>query len=245
MDLVDAHVHAYEYEEEDWSAIAGMGGRVIMVAVSEDLESSRRTLGLTPPPNLRLFNCVGIHPWNAHKVGSGEIRELETLVGENRVDCIGEVGVDKRFVPQTWEAQVRVFEEMLELAREHGLPVNIHAAGAWREALVMVLRHRVERALFHWYTGPLDVLGDIVDAGYLVSVNAAAEIQAKQRAIIEKAPLESMVTESDGPYEYRGLRLSTTLLPKLLGIIAELKGEEVEAIARRVWQNFTRGFIAP
>lgn len=243
--LVDAHVHAHEYGEEDWKSIAGLGDRVIIVAVSEDLESSQETLRLTPPPNTRLVPCVGIHPWNAHKATQKDLGGIEKLVGGGRVECIGEVGVDRKFVPQTWETQVRVFNRMLEIAREYSLPVNIHAAGAWREALELVLKARVEKALFHWYTGPLDVLKDIVEAGYLLSVNAAAEIQAKQRRIIEEAPLSAMVTESDGPYEYRGLRLSTSMIPRLVGMIAEIKGTDGSKVASRVWANLTGGFLTP
>ncbi|MEK6737836.1 MAG: TatD family hydrolase, partial [Planctomycetota bacterium] len=48
------------------------------------------------------------------------------------------------------------------------LPVIIHSRGAWRDCLKMTKDAGVSRAVFHWYSGPLDVLEEIIDAGYYV-----------------------------------------------------------------------------
>jgi len=224
---VDAHVHLYEdptmADEE-----------TILVAVSDDLESSLKTLSLKGE---NVVPCVGVHPWSSPEVGEEELKEFEKLV--ERALCLGEIGLDKRYVPD-FEKQRRVFEHFLTLSKEYSLPVNLHALDAWEEVFNMLLRYDVDRAYFHWFNGPLHLLDEIVSQGYYVGINAAAKIQKKHLRVIERAPLTSIMTESDGPYVYRGVKLTPKAVPELIGIIAKVKKVSEEAVAEAVLRNFKR-----
>lgn len=165
----------------------------------------------------------------------GEAERVAALAG--RASCIGEVGLDKKFVPQTFEKQLPVFRRMVEAAVERGLPLNIHSPGAWRDVYRVLRDYGVEKAVFHWYTGPLDLLREIVSAGYYVSVNAALKVQAKMRRVAREAPLESIVLESDGPYRYRGLELSPRMIPEAARLVAAEKGVTLEAVREAVLEN--------
>ena len=54
--------------------------------------------------------------------------------------------------------------------------------------------------IFHWYSGPIKLIPDILAQGYYFSVNEAMTLSKNGRAIIDRIPRERMLTESDAPY---------------------------------------------
>ena len=233
---VDSHCNLHEFSDEE---VVELARDYVIVAVSDDLESTLRTLKLAKEHE-NVIACAGVHPWSLDEVSDEEIVEVLKVIERGEVDCVGEVGLDKVFVPKTWGRQQVVFRQFLKAAREQGLPVNVHSPGAWREALDFLRKFDIERAVFHWYTGPLDLLEEIGKSGYFISANPAIKIQRKHREVVSRAPLNMLLTESDGPYEYRGLRLTPRLLPELVRQVSEIKGVEEERLVEIVKENFRR-----
>jgi Mg-dependent DNase len=128
------------------------------------------------------------------------------------------------------------------MAKEYDLVLNIHSPDAWREVYDMVTRVDVDKVIFHWYTGPLDLIGDVTEQGYYISVNAALKIQEKSRRVAEVVPLRFMLTESDGPYEYRGIRLTPLMIRELVPEIAKIKGVDAATVEDSVYFNYTKLF---
>jgi TatD DNase family protein len=228
--FTDAHCHAHEFSDAE---LEGFGDSFeVIIAVSDDLASSERTLDLSKRYAF-LAPCVGVHPW---ALGGDDLHELakrlEDLVRRGGVLCLGEVGLDLAFVPQTFEKQLEFFRMVLDIAKDYDLAVNVHAAKAWRQALEEVSAKGVRRALFHWYNGPLDVLSEIVARGYLISVNPTVRLSAKHLEIAKKVPLSALTFESDGPYDYRGLHLHPRLIPETVSLVAKERGlDESELLA--------------
>lgn len=231
--FTDAHCHAHEYSEAELKSF----GKIfkIVVAVSDDIASSDRTLALARRFAF-LAPCVGVHPW---AIGDEDtdllVRKLEALVRTGEAFCLGEVGLDLAFVPQTFGKQLAFFRRLLDLAKDYDLPVNVHAAKAWRQAFEEVARKGVRRVLFHWYNGPLDVLSEIAARGYLISINPTVLVSPKHLEIAKRVPLSALTFESDGPYEYRGLRLDPRMIPKAVSFVAkerELEDSELIEISK-------------
>jgi len=239
LKYTDAHCHAHELPLDELGSYGELFE--LIVAVSDDLESSLRTLKLAERYRF-LHPCVGIHPWTIGEAEDLEeqLRGLEKLVAEGGVTCLGEIGLDKAFVPQTIDKQLEVFRRLLDLARDYDLAVNLHAAKAWRLVLAEVVAKGVRRALFHWFTGPLDVLREVVARGYLVSINPTVKISAKHMAVAKAAPLHAVVFESDGPYEYRGLSLRPGLVPETVRLVAGERGITVEELVEASRENVMR-----
>ncbi|MEM0486682.1 MAG: TatD family hydrolase, partial [Sulfolobales archaeon] len=165
---------------------------------------------------------------------------IEELVIKHDVLFLGEVGLDKAFHPETFELQIKVFEGFLKLARDYGLGLSVHAAGAWRDTLNLLKEYKVRAAVFHWYTGPLELVNEIVSEGYFIGINPALLIQKKHGLVLERTPIEFILTESDGPYNYRGLTLGPELLEALLKRISEVKSMELEKVSEQVSKNFQK-----
>jgi Mg-dependent DNase len=122
--------------------------------------------------------------------------------------------------------------------------VNVHAPDAWTDAVEELRRADVGRALIHWYTGPLDLLETIRDLGYYISINPVLTIQKKHQVAAKAADRRIVLVESDGPYEYRGMRLAPPAIRKTVEKLAELWEttqvyvvEVVENNAARLWRR--------
>jgi TatD DNase family protein len=233
----DAHCHLHEFNEKEIEELR----EYVIAAVSDDVESSKKTMKLAQELE-NVVPCFGIHPWVVDKASMRSVREIEVLVSSSEICCLGEVGLDKKFVPQTFSKQVRFFEEFVRMAVEYGVPLNVHAAGAWHEVYGMLLKSDVEKALLHWYTGPLDLLEELTAKGYFISINPAMEIQKKHVMIAMEVDLKRVLMESDSPYEYRGLRLTPKLIPKTLESLAKARGLRVEELKSIVESNFREFF---
>ena len=122
----------------------------------------------------------GLHPWNAR------LQFIEDHL--DQAVAIGEVGLDyhKRVLSNTSkDRQHIVFSMLLSLGQQHRKPVIIHSRYAWRDSFALTKGAGVELAVFHWYTGPSNVLREILDAGYFVSATMAAEYHAEHRRAVQ------------------------------------------------------------
>ncbi len=236
---IDSHIHAHEYSLEELKTFSST---TVLVGVSEDMESSNITLKLSD--ELEDFvPCVGIHPWEALRASEKDVSTIGELLSTMNKPCLGEVGLDRKFTPETIDKQKEVFEKLLYYAQKYNAIVNLHTAGTWRETFEFVRDHGISKAVFHWYTGPLDLIEKIVSLGYYISVNAAALVQKKSIDVIKRTPIEMMLTESDGPYKYRGgLMLGPKLIPRLYQLISSLKGLNLSSLSETIYGNYQKLF---
>ncbi|MDM7274775.1 MAG: TatD family hydrolase, partial [Thermoprotei archaeon] len=134
MSLFDMHCHAYELG--DLEATFEADKDLVIVAVSDDLESFLKVLELERSYAGRVYACAGFHPWSIREGALHQVDTIVRLASREGLRCVGEVGLDRRFLGlETWSLQVRIFREFLKLAADIDAFVNIHAPDAWSEAL--------------------------------------------------------------------------------------------------------------
>lgn len=234
MEFVDAHCHIHEFGEDDLMKYCN-SKKFKIIAVSDDLLSSLETLEISKAC-FNMIPCVGIHPWKVGRVSEKDLEAVLELAGSVRF--LGEVGIDKRFVPETYEKQLQFFRRFVEYSSSNGLGVNVHAAGAWEDALRILFKHDVKLAIIHWYTGPVKLLKDVSSMGYYVTVNPAVRVQPRSREIVLNASLDIILTESDSPYEYRGVKLTPEKIADAVNEIASIKGVGLEEVVNAVLSNY-------
>lgn len=203
--IIDTHAHLYDVSDVAAAlreaAAAGVSD-IILPGV--DLASNRCHMELRVAcADPRLHLAFGLHPGN---ITADEAGQCLAFVCERAAEAvaIGETGLDFSY---KWvrddtakkDEQRAVFARHLDLAREFNLPVIVHSRGAWRESLAMVKAAGVKAADFHWYSGPEDVLKDILDAGFVISCSPALEYSPEVRRAALYAPLGSILVETDTP----------------------------------------------
>ena len=237
--LLDAHCHLHEYSDERIASLQQLG--ILIIAVSDDYSSSLRTLEISQRFDF-VIPALGLHPWEVTADSIEDAKKIVDLIKSNRdlVKVVGEVGLDTKFRPHTIMFQEQVFLEFLEVCRELQLCMNIHSVNTWHRVLELLYRNDIPCAIFHWYTGPIDLVKKIHDHGYFISINPAVKIQEKHRKIVESAPLEMILLESDAPYKYRGLELEPRMIFSTIEVIAEVKGLKQEEVAEQLIKNSKR-----
>jgi len=237
--IYDMHVHLHEFSDEEIEEFEKQD--IVLVAVSEDLETLLRTLEIAKTFT-NVIPCAGYHPWNFRDNGSvQEAIETARVAYHNDIMCIGEVGLDNKFVPsETWHDQIRVLKVFLSLASELDAYVTLHTPYAWKQVLTMLVDMNVRKAMFHWYTGPVELIDTIISYGYYISINPAIKIQRKHIRVAENAPLQNIVLESDGPYNYRGLRLTPTMIYDTIKILSNIKNIDENSLIQNISINSQR-----
>ena len=64
----------------------------------------------------------------------------------------------------------------------------------------MLIAKGIENAIFHWYSGNVSVLKNIVNSGFFFSINSAMIQSDNGKKIIAEIPKELVLTETDFPY---------------------------------------------
>jgi TatD DNase family protein len=119
----------------------------------------------------------------------------------NGAKYIGEVGLDfSREGFSTKEIQIKSFEFVLDCIRTKNKILSLHSRRAEKEMLEMLTEKGIENAIFHWYSGSLNVLRSIVNSGFFFSINSAMIQSDNGKKIISEIPKELILTETDFPY---------------------------------------------
>lgn len=233
----DIHCHAYEYSERDIENF--IENKILIFSVSEDSESIQKNIELFNKFGLPIF--IGIHPWNAHKISKNDLKKLEEIIRVFECAGIGEIGLDKVFFSKTLEIQKEIFIEQLKIAKEYDLPVNIHSLGTLKEVLDLVIKLDIKNANFHWikYSKYVE---EIKDLGYFCSFNINVKFEENHRKCLEILNLKNILTESDGPYNYKNLEMKSSDVIQVIKEIAKFYNVSENKVLKQIKKN-TKKFI--
>ncbi len=236
LKLIDTHAHLDEIKDIKGAlARAKETGIRAVVGVGADLAANEKILELAGQyPNF-VFPAVGLHPWRLDK---DDLRANFSLIERELPRCValGEVGLDFAIeTPQ--QQQEEVLQKLLAIASREKKPVLLHARRAWVRAFDLLQTFQVERAVFHWYSGPAGVLKGIFERGYFISATPAAAYSERHRRAIQMVPLGRLLLETDAPEDYQGNPSEPKDLFVALKAVSELNGQEPAKIAEVTFLN--------
>ncbi len=248
--LIDTHAHLDDIENLA-EAIDGAkkAGLAAIIALGLDITSNQKVLAIAARYPGFVYPALGYYPDN---IKEAEIEVNLEFIKANiaRAAAIGEIGLDyskwtRARVPK--ELQKQVLREIFRIAREHDKPALIHSRYAWRDALNLAVEAGLEKAVFHWYTGPLSVLKDILAHGYFISATPAVEYHTEHQQAVKETPLSHLLLETDCPVVYaRGregeFKSSPADVIRSLKGAAALKGVSEAEIAKATTGNAQRLF---
>jgi TatD DNase family protein len=248
--VIDTHAHLDEIEElPEVLTAARSAGITGIIAVGSDGDSNRKVLDIARRYPDFIYPAIGLHPWN---IKQNTLEDELAFIREhvNDVVAIGEIGLDyhKRVVALAGkDLQKSVFESLLKIACDSQKVAVIHSRYAWRDAYDLVVKMKIERAVFHWFTGPSSVLREIVGSGYYLSATPAVEYHEEHRRAIRETPLDRLLLETDSPVVYcKGRENEFTSVPgdvlRSLAGVARLRNIHVDAVADKTSANAVRLF---
>ncbi len=243
MVLIDAHAHLDHYQAELDAALAEIDAEPILtIGVSMDLPSYRRTQAIAAGHRW-IVPTFGIHPWIAAP-WAARLDELTGAAAESPM--LGEIGLDYHWVEDTatYPAQREVLAFFLQAAAEQGKIVNLHTKGAEQDVLDLLRRYDVRRAIIHWYSGPLDVLDELIANGCYFTVGVEVLTSKRIRRIARRIPDDRLLTETDNPGGWTWIYPGEVGMPSRVGDVvnklAEMRRSTPDAVEQRVQANFAR-----
>ena len=110
--------------------------------------------------------------------------------------AIGEVGLDYHYEGYNREAQIRLFEEMLQLAQDNNLPVSFHVREAFEDFFGVIANFSKIRGVVHSFSDNKKNLKKILsETEFFIGVNGMATYST-----LPTPPLERILLETDAPF---------------------------------------------
>ncbi|MDD3063197.1 MAG: TatD family hydrolase [Massilibacteroides sp.] len=142
--------------------------------------------------------ALGLHPLYANEKKS-ELRLFSQYI--DQTSYIGEIGLDfsSEGLP-TKEDQLFVLDNILVQLTGKKKIISVHSRRAEKVLFEMLCEHEIKNVIFHWYSGPLTLIPQIVERGYYFSINEKMTKTDNGKKIIERIPPDKILTETDAPY---------------------------------------------
>lgn len=239
--VFDSHAHLDELEDlEKALQEAKESGVVGIIAIGMDMESNKKTLQIANDNPKFVYPAIGYHP--------SMIKEEEIVTNLawikdhiHEAIAIGEIGLDYK-IKLKREVQFKVFEELLEIANEFNKPIILHCRFSHKKVFEIVKKKNVKKALFHWYSGPLNLLDQILESGYFISATPALAYSPPHREAIKKTPIEKILLETDSPVSYQGKETSPKDVLITLSYVSQLKDLDNFSVSKKTTINASHFF---
>ncbi|HEU0183450.1 MAG TPA: TatD family hydrolase, partial [Agromyces mariniharenae] len=165
---------------------------------------------------------------------------------------VGETGLDfYRTGEGGRDAQYRSFEAHIEIAKRHGVALQIHDRDAHDEVLETLRRVGApERTVFHCFSGDHQLARLATDAGWYLSFagNVTFKNAENLRDALRVAPRDRILVETDAPYltpvPLRGRPNAPYLVPHTMRFMAEVLDADLDELCEQVASN-TRAVYGP
>ena len=198
-----------------------------------------------------LFPAYGLHPMYLDAHRPEHLVELREWIERERPLAIGECGLDFFVEGLDADSQHHYFIGQLQLAREHDLPVIVHARRAVDQVIAAIKQVGSLRGVVHSFPGSAEQARQLWQLGFLVGLGGPVTYERanRLRKLAATIPLECLLLETDAPDQpdagIRGQRNEPARLATVLETIARLRDEEPAKIAAATTANAERLFTLP
>jgi TatD DNase family protein len=249
--LFDSHCHldATEFDADRAQVLgraraAGVTGQVVPAVDAAGWPELRRICAA----ECDLYPAYGLHPMCLERHRPEHLEQLVEWIERERPCAIGECGLDYHVEGLDPQTQRFYFERQLRLAREHDLPLVLHARKAVEEVIHTLRRVGGLRGVVHSWSGSEEQAHQLWQLGFHLGIGGPVtyERARRLRRIVATMPLEFLLLETDAPDQplsgHPGERNEPARVADVARVVAQLRGVEVDEIALATRANAMRLF---
>lgn len=254
MELVDSHSHidvaAFDADRAavvERARAAGVTRQVVPAVVARDWDALRDVCDAHPG----LHPGYGLHPVYLDEHSHADLGALRERLEASPAVCVGECGLDFYLEDLDRERQREVLMPQLELARERGLPVVLHARHAVEAIIAAIRAFPGLTGVVHSYGGSEEQARQLFKLGFCIGIGGPVTYERANRIrrVVRTMPLEFLLLESDAPDQpnaaHRGERNEPARIVEVCECIAALRGIPPAEVAVRTTANAQRLFRLP
>jgi TatD DNase family protein len=254
MQLIDSHCHIdVEEFEPDRQAVldrAHANGITDIVVPAVDQAHWQHLRALTDAQK-GLHPAYGLHPMYMAVHRTEHIQQLDAWLDEYPAVAVGECGLDFYIPEYECEAQIKLFDAQLQIARNHQLPVIIHCRKAMDQVLKLLRRNTPLTGVLHSFNGSRQQADQAMELGFKFGIGGPItyERAKKMRALVSQLPQDALLLETDAPdqpvFGHQGKRNEPALMVNVLRALAEARGEPIDEVAAYTTRNAKTLFQLP
>lgn len=212
------------------------------------------------------YAAVGVHPHDAKTMDDTVLFMIKSLAKKNKVQAIGEIGLDYHYDFSPREEQRQWFRKQIRLANELKLPIIIHSREADQETMDILKEEQAfsetrkgwfpkkldgtgdARVLLHCYSGSAEMAEQYIKLGGTISVAGPVTYKnnKKTQKVVETISIDNLLVETDAPYltpePHRGKQNKSPYVEHTVRRIALIKDMEFEEVAKATCENAKRFF---
>lgn len=246
--IFDSHAH-YDDEQfdEDRDILlsgmeeAGIGGIINMGASLEGVAASQALAEQYP----FVYAAAGVHPDHTGSLNEENMQWMYGLCRKPKTVAVGEIGLDYYWDKESRDCQKKWFITQLDMAKETGLPVNIHSRDAAQETFEIMKKEHAGTTggVIHCFSSSAQMALEYVKLGYYIGIGGVVTFKNARvmKEVAAAVPLDHIVIETDCPYlapaPNRGKRNSSLYLPLVIREIAEIKGVTPKEVEDATYAN--------
>lgn len=166
------------------------------------------------------------------------LKKSGTVTSGGELVAIGEIGLDYHYEGYDRAAQIKLFEQMLQLAQDLGLPVSLHIREreAFADAWAVLENFPKITGVVHSFTGSKQELKRALAHDFYIGANGLATYST-----LPLPPLEKMLLETDAPFltpePFRGTINKPGYVRNIASYLAEKMGVAEVNIAEQTTKN--------
>lgn len=262
VELVDTHCHLdferFDADRPDVIRRALEAGVVRIVVPALDLATSHSITRLAQEIP-EIYAAVGVHPNDLDHAGdlADTLEAISQLATSAKIVAIGEIGLDYHWMKAPKPTQFQWLEKQLEIAKQCALPVILHNRNT-TEDLYQILAQWVATGLpsatrdrpgvIHSFAGTWQDAQRFLELGFYLGLTGPLTYKksVELREVAANIPPNRILIETDAPFltpePHRGKRNEPAFIRLTAEKLAEIRGVDLETIARITMENAARLF---
>ena len=270
---IHSHLHDKAFHDDQEKVIQDMKNYGVgSITVGTDLHESQEAVVLAEK-YANIYATVGLHPADNVKE-EFDNKAFKKLLESKKVIAVGECGLDYHYIENFFERdqkekgvthnkdaeadrQQRIFQEQVEFACEHNLPLMLHGRpskgtmDAYEDMLHILesakKKHGTKlRGNAHFFVGNIDIAKRFVDIGFTMSFSGVITFTHDYDDVVRFLPPTMILAETDSPYAtpapFRGERNTPMYVQEVVAKIAVLRNEPFEETRNQMLENAKRVF---
>ena len=247
MGWIDSHCHL-DFTDFDqvslFQALADSNCEAVLVPATQVKHFNRVTALKRSYPSLVKF-ALGLHPYFIAEHQATDLDVLNQSIVEYKPDALGEFGLDFMLPESSFEQQFHFFDQQVQLAKVHKLPLVIHCRKAHDQLASHIKQANFSNGGFiHGFSGSVQQAKRYLDLGFVLGLGGALTYDRAKamHKMVAQLPDDGYVLETDSPDmspSFAQGQVNTPLnIPMIAQHIARLKNQTVEQVIANSTHNF-------
>jgi TatD DNase family protein len=254
MKLFDSHCHLddpiYDNDLNEVIARARQNDVAAMMIAGVNCPSVKKAVDMAHHHPM-LYAAVGVHPHDAKNCSDSDLAALGDLAADPKIRAWGEIGLDFNRMYSPVKNQESWFLRQLEMADDFLLPVIFHERDTGGRLLELLKTHpnSSRTGVIHCFSGTRSEMEQYVSLGFHIGITGILTIQQRGKDLRRLAPHipgDRILIETDAPYltpapqKNKTRRNEPAFVKSVLLKLAEVRGEDPETLAERIYANTCR-----